>query len=245
LLNLGASFTSVPGGTANWTFAGDTNYKLASGTSTITITKAPLSISANKQTKFLDAANPALTFAYSAFVNGETASVLSGTTTCSTTAVTTSPVGSYPITCSGQTSGNYAITYVAGTLNITYLTGGVCAGDVGHAIRQPINSDGSSVFKQKSTVPAKFAVCDISGLSIGTPSVVTSFRMSGIVSGTVVNTIDEQVISTTPDISFRWDPTGMQWIFNMDTKSLSANMTYQYTIGLNDGSSIIFIFGLK
>ena len=40
LLNLGASFTNVPGGTAHWTFAGNTNYAPASGDATITITKA-------------------------------------------------------------------------------------------------------------------------------------------------------------------------------------------------------------
>jgi len=40
LLNLGATFTNVPGGTAHWTFAGDTNYAPASGDATITITKA-------------------------------------------------------------------------------------------------------------------------------------------------------------------------------------------------------------
>ncbi len=40
LLNLGASFTRVPGGTAHWTFAGNTNYAPASGNATITITKA-------------------------------------------------------------------------------------------------------------------------------------------------------------------------------------------------------------
>jgi len=41
LLNLGASFTDVPGGTAHWTFAGNTNYASASGDVAITITKAP------------------------------------------------------------------------------------------------------------------------------------------------------------------------------------------------------------
>ena len=41
LLNLGASFTNVPGGTAHWTFAGNTNYAPSSGDATITITKAP------------------------------------------------------------------------------------------------------------------------------------------------------------------------------------------------------------
>jgi hypothetical protein len=40
LLNLGASFTNVPGGTANWTFSGNINYAPASGTATITISKA-------------------------------------------------------------------------------------------------------------------------------------------------------------------------------------------------------------
>jgi hypothetical protein len=40
LLNLGASFTDVPGGTAHWTFAGNSNYAPASGDASITITKA-------------------------------------------------------------------------------------------------------------------------------------------------------------------------------------------------------------
>jgi hypothetical protein len=121
----------------------------------------------------------------------------------------------------------------------------MCAGDVGHAIRQPINSDGSSVFKQKSTVPAKFAVCDANGVSIGTPGVISSFRLVQKVSGTVVSGVDEVVNSTTPDIAFRWDPTGQQWIFNMDTKSLSSNVTYYYVITLNDSTTIGFQFGLK
>jgi hypothetical protein len=40
LLNLGGTFTNVPGGTAHWVFAGNTNYAPASGNATITITKA-------------------------------------------------------------------------------------------------------------------------------------------------------------------------------------------------------------
>jgi hypothetical protein len=40
LLNLGETFTNVPGGTAHWTFAGNTNYATASGDAAITITKA-------------------------------------------------------------------------------------------------------------------------------------------------------------------------------------------------------------
>jgi hypothetical protein len=40
LLNLGASFTDAPGGTAHWSFAGDTNYEPANGDAVITINKA-------------------------------------------------------------------------------------------------------------------------------------------------------------------------------------------------------------
>src|SRR5215211_1212333 len=40
LLNLGNSFTNVPGGTANWSFAGNTNYNSKSGTAQIVISQA-------------------------------------------------------------------------------------------------------------------------------------------------------------------------------------------------------------
>jgi MBG domain (YGX type) len=102
------------------------------------------------------------------------------------------------------------------TLTVSYSMG-ACLGGPGHAILQPINMNGTSTFKQGSTVPAKFRVCDVAGNSIGAPSVVTSFNLVGIISGTVSATVDEAVISTTPDSSFRWDPTAQQWIFNVST----------------------------
>src|SRR5207249_4683955 len=40
LLHLGATFTDVPGGTAHWTFDGNTNYNTASGDAAITIATA-------------------------------------------------------------------------------------------------------------------------------------------------------------------------------------------------------------
>ena len=47
LLNLGASFTNVPGGTAHWTFAGNTNYASSGGDVSITITKVTPTINWN------------------------------------------------------------------------------------------------------------------------------------------------------------------------------------------------------
>jgi hypothetical protein len=122
---------------------------------------------------------------------------------------------------------------------------GPCLGSPGRQVLQPINADGSSVFKQGSTVPAKFRVCDAAGNSIGTPGLVTSFVLSRVISGTDDHTVNESVVSTTPDTAFRWDPTDKQWIFNINTKNLTNNKTYVYLITLNDTTTIEFRFGLK
>ncbi|MBI3757503.1 MAG: putative metal-binding motif-containing protein, partial [Deltaproteobacteria bacterium] len=127
----------------------------------------------------------------------------------------------------------------------TYQTGGTCVDAPGHVIRQPINADGSSVFKQGSTVPAKFRVCDANSVSVGHPGVVTDFRLIQVVQGTATQTVNEAVVSTTPDTAFRWDATAQQWIFNISTKSLTTSQTYFYRISLDDGSFIDFHFGLK
>lgn len=123
------------------------------------------------------------------------------------------------------------------TYKVQYQAGGVCDGDLGHIILQPINPDGSSVWKQGRTVPAKFRVCDANGISVGTPGVVSQFFISGIYNGTV-NQVDETVAATNNDTAFRWDPTAQQWIFNISTSSLSANKTYLFTILLNDGTLV-------
>src|SRR5439155_860101 len=54
LLNLGTSFTGVPGGSAHWTFAGNTDYKSASGDVAITISQADASITVNGYTGVYD-----------------------------------------------------------------------------------------------------------------------------------------------------------------------------------------------
>jgi hypothetical protein len=127
---------------------------------------------------------------------------------------------------------------------VQYLgQGTACLGEPGHTILQPIEFTGKSAFKRNSTAPAKFRVCDANGNSIGTPGVVTSFRLVQVLSGTDPTSVDEAPLSTTPDSAFRW--TGEQWIFNISTKNLTANRTYVYEIKLNDLSTIGFQFAVK
>jgi hypothetical protein len=114
----------------------------------------------------------------------------------------------------------------------------------GHMILQPINPDGSSVFKQGSTVPVKFRVFDANCHSIGTSGLVTSFVLYQTTQGTV-SSVNEVVDSDTPDTGFHWDPVQQQWIFNISTKLLKANQAYFYRITLDDTTTIQFSFGLR
>jgi parallel beta-helix repeat protein len=83
------------------------------------VTPAPLTITADNQTKLYGAALPALTASYSGFVNGDTPASLTTQPTLNTAATAGSPVGDYDILVSGATDPNYAIKFVNGTLTIT------------------------------------------------------------------------------------------------------------------------------
>jgi hypothetical protein len=116
------TFTRAPGqdvGSYAITPAGQTsvNYAITFNSGTLTITKAPLSVTADSKTKPFGSVDPVYTASYSGFVNGDTSASLAGTLVFSRTAGES--VGTYAITPSGLTSGNYNITFNAGTLTIT------------------------------------------------------------------------------------------------------------------------------
>ena len=163
--------------------------------------------------------------------------------TCSPESGSEFPIGTTTVNCSAEDShGNQA----NGSFTITVqlpATAGQCQGVPGHQILPPIRSDGSSVFKQGRTVPAKFRVCDADGKPITTDGLVTDFKLIQIISNGVVSNVNEVVRSTTPHDEFRAG--ARQWIFNISTKKLTAGNTYVYLITLNDGSTIQFQFTLK
>jgi hypothetical protein len=98
-------------------------YNSATGSVTLTVNQAPLTITALGQSRAFGAANPAFTTTISGFTNGENlaSSGVVGTAGVSTTAILTSPVGTYPITpgVGSLTASNYAFTtFTAGTLTV-------------------------------------------------------------------------------------------------------------------------------
>jgi hypothetical protein len=128
--------------------------------------------------------------------------------------------------------------------NVVYATG-ACLGSASRQILEPVNADYSSVFKQKSTVPSKFRVCDANGVAIGTPGVVTSFALTAVSLRDEDLPVTELIVSTTPDTAFRWSASDQQWIFNLSTKNLGVGRSYTYTVTLNDGTQFSFGFTLK
>jgi hypothetical protein len=103
------------------------NYSFRFKSGSLTITKAPLTVTANNLSMPAGSTIPAFTYTVSGFANGDTvASATSGMPNLATTAVTTSPAGSYPISIvhGTMTAANYGLTFVNGTLTVTQTSSG-------------------------------------------------------------------------------------------------------------------------
>ncbi len=240
------------------------NYNVVYQSGVLTIDPAPLTISADAQSKVLNAPNPALTASYAGFVLGEGPGNLSGTLSCTTTAVLNSPVGSYPITCSGLSSTNYAITYEAGTLRVLYLVGAcpVPQGDhdqdgnhhpiLSHVILDPIKADGSSSFDGHGNVPVRFRVCDANGNSIGDKGLIVSFVSLNGPQPTSLGDRNDQGWHFDGHRDQDQNSDGDQerpnanpkWTYHLSLRPLTP-ATYNYLITLNDGTTIPFSFSVK
>lgn len=114
-LDLGAQFTNVPGGTANWSFTGGTNYNDQSSTASIVITPATATIVVNGYSVQYDG----LTHGLSGSATGVGGADLSGSLTFGA-AVTNVPGGS--ITWSFNAGTNYNTDNGSATVTITQAT---------------------------------------------------------------------------------------------------------------------------
>ncbi len=117
-LNAGAGQTL----TVTFTPSDITDYLPVTTNVMLNVTPALLTVTANNGSRAFGQPNPAFTSTISGFVNGDTASVVSGAASLTTTASSASPVGSYPIVAGAGTlsAANYAFTtLVNGSLTVT------------------------------------------------------------------------------------------------------------------------------
>jgi len=99
----------------------------------------------------------------------------------------------------------------------------------------PLNNNIATKVKRGSGVPVKFSLTDCSGNQITTGDHTISVAyLSGTVPYGDVD-VDDTGASGDNGINFRYDPTGMQWIFNLKTNSsYSVGDTYQIAATLDD-----------
>ena len=215
------------------------NYSLTNtnASTSADIYPAPLTITADNKSKKLGDPNPTFTASYSGFVNGEDTSVLGGTLNFATNVPNPEQVGTWNITPSGLTSSNYTISFIKGTLTITYKFDG---------FRPPVDNPGTGatpVFnsaKAGQSIPIKFSLSGNQGLSIiaaGYPK-VTSVNCT---SSAVVDPLEEYAAATANG-GLNYDATADQYNYVWKTQSTYANKCFKFDLTLKDGTSHVAYF---
>jgi lysophospholipase L1-like esterase len=132
------------------------------------------------------------------------------------------------------------------TDNVGHTTSRSCTTNVQYAysgILQPINADGSSIFKLGSTVPVKFALSDAAGAPIATAVAnLTVAKIANEVEGSYVEAVSTAAATT--GTLFRYDSTAKQYIFNLSTSGLSKG-TWSLKVTLDDGTFYTTRISLK
>jgi hypothetical protein len=108
-----ATSSSVVGSyPSSCTGAADPNYTISYVPGSVSVGRAPLTVTASSGTMTYGGTPPVITPSYG---GGPAPATLP---TCSTTATSSSPVGSYPSSCSGGSDPNYAISYTPGSVMV-------------------------------------------------------------------------------------------------------------------------------
>ncbi len=154
-----------------------TNYAINFVDGTLTITPAPLTITANSVSTVYGVLLPAFTASYSGFVNGDMPANLTTPVMLSTTATSSSPVGTYSIVASGATSTDYQITFVAGTLTVDQAS-------TTTALTSSVNP---SVFGQSVSFTVTVSAA---APGSGTPTGTVQFELNGSDFGSPVALVD-------------------------------------------------------
>jgi hypothetical protein len=142
------------------------------------------------------------------------------------------PQGTTTVTCSASdTRGNTAMGSF--TVRVSYHWSGIL---------QPVNADGTSIFRLGSTIPVKFRVISDAGPIVDVVARLTVARVSGTPTGTVVES--DVLAAGVAGGTFRYDATNDQYIYNLSTRSLTTG-TWRLTIDLGDGVARTAVISLR
>ena len=178
------------------------NYLTANAMVTIDVNPAPLTITADDKQRGPGLANPPLTATYSGFVNGDTAVAVAPT--LATSADSSSAPGGYPITVTGGSDPNYALSLVDGTLTVSNKEVPVITWNDPAAITFGTLLDGTQL-NASASVAGTFAYSPASGTELGAGSHVltATFTPTDTVTYATTNaTVTIAVNKATPTITW-------------------------------------------
>ena len=227
------------------TYSGDTNYGTASATGTLTITPAPLTVTASSATRAYGTPNPALTAMIIGLVAGDTA-----TATATTAATVSSPAGAYPIvpaiTPIGATSlSNYTVTVVNGTLTITKAAASLVV-----AVNNATRAYGTANPTFTSTITGAvngdtFTVAYTTTATVNSP--VGTYPITATVSGVDLANYNETI--TNGMLTVTQAPTTTTLATSAPSVYLGASVTFtaqvKSTVGLVPPGTVTFMDGAQ
>lgn len=111
--------------------------------------------------------------------------------------------------------------------------------------QQPINADGSSIFKLGRVIPVKVTLKNSDGQSISTAMVTISVtRISDAIQGTETEVLVDSPGNANTGNVFRYDAQSGEYVFNLSTKGYSKG-TYKVYVKPDDGQCYSVNFSLK
>jgi hypothetical protein len=162
------------------------NYTLTQPTTTASITRTGLTVTADNQTRAAGQANPTLTASYSGFVGGETLATSGVTGTPALTTTTTNVAGTYPITAAlgSLSAANYSFSFVNGVLTVTPASAGSLV-----VLTQPSSTATAGVpFAQQPAIAIQDAYGNLRSSDNSTVVSVVRNAGSGTLQGTLTAT---------------------------------------------------------
>ncbi|TML85690.1 MAG: hypothetical protein E6G08_13640, partial [Actinobacteria bacterium] len=187
---VGASFAAVTGCAAS------------AGSNSLTVNKAPLTVTADNKSREYGDANPSFTASFSGFKNGETlaTSGVTGSPSLTAAATASSAVSGSPYTITAAVgtlaAGNYSFSFVNGSLTVTKASLTVTADDKsrGYGDANPVFTASYGGFKNGETLAT-------SGVT-GSPSLTTTATASSAVGGYAIAAAAGTLAATNYTFSF-------------------------------------------
>jgi hypothetical protein len=237
VLNAGTQTLSV-----TFTPTDSTDYKSLTQTVQIVVNKATLTLTAANASRIYNTANPTFTGTVSGVVNGDTF-----TESFTTTAILSSPAGTYPITPSaaGANLANYTVIANNGTLTITQATPVVTWNNPASITYGTALSN--TQLNAAASVPGNFAYTPAAGtiLGAGTQTLSVTFTPTDTTDyTTITQTVSLIVTKATPVITWN-NPASITYGTALSNTQLNATASVPGSFAYTPAAGTILTAGTQ